>query len=231
MRVFILTALLVLIIGNIGAVDTQSLQFIDHIRAISAPRAPEIINGGVLFTASSAFNRVGISFAHEGYSRVHWMQRMINPATGADSGIMFHVEPIPANIRNMDYRMIIGGLWTTNPLNPRTVTGPSGVMESRVPLPARPITDPENTPPGMFRFSFWAPPGEIVTVGGCFNGWDPFMFQLREESPGFYTLLLPLPPGSFQYVFFHRGEWVTDPKNPILRFGRDGRSVSEGFVR
>jgi hypothetical protein len=43
-------------------------------------------------------------------------------------------------------------------------------------------------------------------------------------------LTLPLPPGSFQYLFFHRGEQITDPENPRRLYSREGRVVSEGQV-
>ena len=246
MKAFITTALLIFIIGNIKAVDIESYQFIDYIRAITAPGKPEIYEDGVIFTAPSSYRRVGISFAHEGYSKVYWFKRLMVPKDAAeytnaagkirkgidqnqDSGIMFHFESIPGNIKNMDYRMIIDGLWTADPLNPLTVSGPSGVVESRVPLPEKPIK--ETVPvPGTYRFSYRAPPGETITVGGSFNNWDPFMYELRETSPGLYTLTLPLPPGTFQYVFFRRGEMIPDPANARMLYSRDGRIVSEAVV-
>ena len=244
MKTFIMAMLLIFIIGNIGAADIESYQFIDYIRNISAPEKPQFFEDAVLFTASSSHRRVGISFAHEGYARVHWFQRLMLPRDAAeftdargriikgaeqtvDSGIMFHLEPIPDKVKNLDYRMIIDGLWLADPLNPVRVSGPSGLVESRIPLPEKPE---EPAAPGFYRFSYQAQPGEAITVGGSFNNWDPFMYELRETRPGFYTLLLPLPPGSFQYVFFHRGEWVADPLNARMRYSRDNRVVSEGIM-
>ena len=241
-----MTALLIFIIGNIGAVDTESYQFIDYLRAKSVPGRPEIFENGVVFTASSSYQRVGISFAHEGYARVHWFRRLVVPRDSAelnapgltsrerrnldpneDAGIMFHLEIIPNNISNMDYRLVINGLWTSDPLNPLSVTGPSGVVESRVPIPTRPeISVSAEMPPGTYRFVFHAPPGEIITVSGTFNNWDPFMYELRETRSGFYTFSLPLPPGTFQYAFFYRGELVPDPSNMNRLYSRDGRAVS-----
>jgi len=239
--------LLIFIIGNIGAVDIESYQFIDYLRAIPAPGGPEIYEDSVVFTAPSSYHRVGISFAHEGYAKVYWFKQLMIPrdreelaAAGKnlknmdpnkDSGIMFYVETIPGNIKNMDYRMIIDGLWTTDPLNPLTVTGPTGVAESRVPLPERPKNaPPSETQPGTYRFSFQGPPGETITVGGSFNNWDPFMYFLRETSPGFYTLTLSLPPGRFQYVFFYRGEQIPDRANAGSLYTREGRVISEAIV-
>ena len=246
MKAFITTALLIFIIGNIRAVDIESYQFINRLRDITQPGKPEIFEDGVLFTASSSLQRVGISFAHENYVKVHWFQRLMVPKDPADllvngkvsdkidpyedSGIMFHIEPIPADIKNMDYRLIINGLWTTDPTNPIRVSGPSGVVESRLPLPERYITTVAQTTPGTYTFNYRASSGETITVCGSFNSWDPFMYELRETSRGFYTLSLPLPPGTFQYVFFHRGEQIPDPANTRKLYTRDGRIVSEATV-
>jgi len=56
------------------------------------------------------------------------------------------------------------------------------------------------------------------------------MFEMREVSPGFFSLTLPLPPGRFQYVFIHRGEAVPDPANLRRLYRPDGRAVSEAVV-
>jgi hypothetical protein len=248
MKTVITAVLLILIIGNIQAVDTDSYQFIDRLRSISKPGMPEIFEDGVVFAVPSSYRRVGISFAHEGYAKVHWFRRLLIPkdtvdlynAKGkplkkvdptTDSGIMFHVETIPANVRNMDYRMIIDGLWTTDPQNPFSVTGPSGIVESRVPLPEPPKNSFQNAAaPGTYRFIFRTAPGETVTVAGSFNNWDPFMYELREISPGFYTITLPLPPGNFQYLFCYRGEQIPDPENTRKLYARDGRIISEATI-
>jgi len=233
MKTFMTSVLLIVIIGNIGALDIDSYQFIDHLRGISAPGGPEVFGGSVVFTASASHQRVGVAFAHEGFARVHWFRHLMLPADSAlvDSGIMFHAQPFPAGLGYLDYRLIIGGLWTTDPFNPLTVTSPAGIVQSRVALPVTPqAVLAAAQQPGSFRFNFRAAPGEIVTVGGSFNNWDPFMYELREVSPGFFTLTLPLPPGRFEYVFFHRGEPVPDPANMRRLYTRGGRAVSEAVV-
>jgi len=246
MKTFLFTALLILIIGNIEAVDIESYHFIDYLRAISAPGKPEIYDDAVVFTAPSSYRRVGISFAHEGYAKVHWFRKLMIPADPAelaltaknpknidpniDSGIMFHAAPIPGNVKNMDYRMIIDGLWTTDPLNPVTVTGMAGISESRFTLPEKPKSALATAAPGAFTFNYRAQPGETITVSGSFNNWDPFMYELREISPGLYTLSLPIFPGRFQYAFFHRGELIPDPANPRNVYSREGRIVSEAIT-
>jgi len=248
MKTLIASALLILIIGNIQAADIETFQFIDYLRGISAPGRPEIFGNTVIFTASSVHQRVGVSFAHEGFARVHWFQRFMLPRDSAeiaeggrsrraidpyfDSGIMFHIQAIPEGIRYLDYRLVIDGLWTANPLNPLAITGPAGIVQSRVLVPpaVQAAVGAAARQVGAFQFNFRAPPGELVTVAGSFNNWDPFMFPLRETSPGFFTLTLPLPPGRFQYVFFHRGEQLPDPTNMRRLYSREGRVVSEAIV-
>ena len=248
MKAFIATALLIFIIGNIGAVDIESYQFIDHLRALTGPGRPEIYEDSVLFTVDSSYRRAGISFAHEGYSKVYWFRQLMIPKDQAelyvngklrknidpnrDSGIMFHLQTIPGNMENMDYRIIIDGLWTTDPLNPISVKGPSGIAESRVPLPGKPTAySAADVQPGSYRFIYRAVPGEIITVGGSFNNWDPFMYEMRETSPGFYSLTLSLPPGRYQYLFFHRGEEIPDIINAKSLYTREGKIVSEAVVQ
>jgi hypothetical protein len=239
--------LLIVCIGTLGAVDLESYQFIDYLLGLPGPGAPRIYEDAVIFTASSSYRRVGIAFAHEGFSTVHWLQKLLIPRDPAeiaaqgrnrnidpytDTGILFHVEIIPDAMRNMDYRMIIDGLWTVDPMNPNGVAGSGGVYQSRVSLPARPsMPSTADSPPGQLRFSFPAASGEIITVAGTFNNWDPFMYELRETSEGLYTLTLNLPPGTYQYVFFYRGERILDPNNSARVYTREGKIVSQVQVR
>jgi hypothetical protein len=53
------------------------------------------------------------------------------------------------------------------------------------------------------------------------------MYELREGPAGNYTINIPLPPGKYQYVFFHRGERYLDPYNTNRIYSKDGRIASE----
>jgi hypothetical protein len=236
------------IIGSIGALDTESYQFIDHLLNLNSPGRPEIYEDGVLFTAPSSHRRVGIAFSHEGFARIYWFQKLSvidepkeAPVPGKkqpsvlyrDSGISFYVFTIPEELTELEYRMVIDGLWTYDPLNPlRRIDSASGQIRSFIPLPkiTRPFS-PVDNPQGSLNFTYAAPPGETITVAGNFNGWDPFMYELPEKSPGVYSLILPLPPGVYQYVFFHRGQRIPDPHNANRVYTREGHIASEAVVR
>jgi hypothetical protein len=230
MKNILTTALLIVSIGIIRAADLESYQFIDRLLSLPGPGAPVIYEDTVIFTDPSSYRRVGVSFAYEQYSKVYWYQKLMFP--DKDSGILFHVQTVPEGLRNMDYRMIIDGLWAPDPLNPQTVSGPSGISQSRVVIPGLP--QPPSTydaPQGSLRFAYTAPPGETVTVGGSFNSWDPFMYELEETSPGYYSLTLALPPGTYQYVFFHQGERIPDPYNHEKVYAKNGKAVSQATVK
>ena len=238
---------LIVCIGTIRAADLGSYEFINCLLNLSGPASPVIFEDSVIFTAPSSYRRVGISFAYEGFSKVYWMQKLVLPRDPIDiandgkkrnlemyydSGMLFHVQQVPDGIPDVDYRMIIEGLWTADPLNPVVVSGSGGILLSRVKIPAR--TRPVPTVDSNSRtlhFSFMAPPGETITVGGSFNNWDPFMYEMKETRTGFYTLTLNLPPGTYQYVFYYRGEKYPDPNNNNRVYTKDGKTASQALLR
>ncbi|GHV84745.1 hypothetical protein AGMMS50230_03530 [Spirochaetia bacterium] len=247
MKQFIFTALLTVIIGSLGAADTESFQFIDHLLRVQQAERPRIVEDAVVFTAPSSYRRVGIAFAHEGFGKVYWFRRFMIPNENAgpwikerppadlyrDSGMYFYIFTIPENLKgDLEYRLIVDGLWVQDPLNPDSRTDPaSGITRSVVSIPRIKRPDsPNRGPEGTLNFTFYAPSGETVTVAGSFNNWDPFMYELRETSPGRYSLSLPLPPGTYQYAFFYRGERRLDPNNPRRIYTREGKAANEAAV-
>ena len=240
--------MLFIIINSISwAADWESYELIDRLLTIREPSAPIIYDNHVIFTANSSLRRVGVAFAHENFANVYWFrhilvpqdflnpvilpgQRYPDPLT--NSTIQFHVFQCPENLRELEYRLIINGLWTIDPLNPQSRRDPvSGLAMSVLSLPhVAPRPNPLSGLPEGLNFSFRGPPGETVTVAGDFNGWDPFMYELRENPAGVYSLIIPLPPGTYQYIFFHRGQRYLDPHNPRRVYSSDGRIASEIII-
>jgi hypothetical protein len=226
--------------------DLESHEFFDRLLGISEP-GPEIFDDAVIFTAPSSHRRVGVAFAEEGFATVHWMRKLmvtqdplnapIPPGKKApdpykDSGLLFYVYQTPEGLGEVEYRLIVDGLWTTDPSNPRSRRNDAtGISYSLVVMPQvkrEPVL--HERPKGTLNFSFKGPPGETVTVAGSFNGWDPFMYELREYPSGLYTLTLPLPPGTYQYLFFHRGERLLDPYNFRRAYTLEGNLASEVVI-
>jgi len=227
------------------AVDIESIEsykVTEYLLSLKEPGPPAFIEDMVVFTASTSLRRVGIAFADEGFYKVHWFRQMIvsqdaldivldpkNTPLYKDSGLLFYVHKAPEGATEVEYRLIINGLWTTDPANPSTRRDSnSGLTWSILALPPRtPELHPLKGPPGSLSFVFNGPPGEIVSVAGSFNGWDPFMYELKEGPAGKYSINIPLPPGRYQYVFFHRGQRYLDPNNASRVYSRDGRAASE----
>ncbi|MCL2411721.1 MAG: glycogen-binding domain-containing protein [Treponema sp.] len=225
------------------ASEWENFDVINRLLSIQTPGAPVVFDNFVIFTADSALRRVGVAFAHEHFGRTHWFRPLFipqdirnpvllpgerEPSPYMDSGIQFYVFRIPDHMLELEYRLVINGLWTTDPSNPSTRRDPaSGLTMSILNIPPRTVwPNPLHGLPEGLRFQFRAPPGEIVTVAGCFNGWDPFMFELREGPAGLYSTIIQLPPGTYQYVFFHRGRRFTDPYNPRRIYALDGSAAS-----
>jgi len=226
--------------------EWESYEVVNQLLNIRRPGAPVIVENYVIFTADSALRRVGVAFAHENFANIYWFRPLVvpqdrlsappdavfSPGVYTDSGIQFHVYQIPLNLRELEYRLVVNGLWTVDPFNSQSRRDPvSGLTMSVLSLPYRRVPpNPLSGLPEGLNFSFRGPPGEIVTVAGNFNGWDPFMYQLREYPEGVYSITIPLPPGTYQYVFFHRGQRYVDPYNPRRIYSRDGNAASEIVV-
>ncbi|GHU29907.1 hypothetical protein FACS1894172_02020 [Spirochaetia bacterium] len=243
MRATIVTVLLSVIIGTAGALDVESPQFINHLLSIHKPGKPELYEDAVIFTAPSSYRRVGVAFAHENFSTVHWLQKMVSPEMNPvlqkqgimynDIGLMVFVWKIPETVQELEYRLVIDGLWTVDPANPvQRFDRDSGLMLSVLPVAVeRKASAAFEDPVNALKFTFQAERGATINVAGTFNNWDPFMYQLIETSPGMYSLTLPLPPGTYQYVFICRGERTLDPNNQTRVYDKNGRAVSQATVR
>jgi hypothetical protein len=244
MKRIIAALFLLFFFSFVQAADMESYEFIDRLLSLNGPGAPEIFEDAVIFTASSSLRRVGVAFAYENFSKIYWFRQLVipqdqlnapipagkkAPALYKDSGILFYAHQVPESISELEYRLVIDGLWTVDPANPQSRRDSvSGLVYSVVSMPPRsPSPGLLKGPPGSLSFNFKGPPGETVTVGGSFNGWDPFMYELTEGPAGVYTLNLPLPPGIYQYVFFHRGQRYLDPYNPRRIYAKDGKAASE----
>ena len=248
MKTIVLSVLFIIIIASSSwAVDWESYEIINRLLTIHEPGAPVIYDDFIIFNAGSNLRRVGVAFAHENFSNVYWFRRLLVPQEWLnpvilpgqkvpdpyrDSGLQFHIYQIPENLRELEYRLVINGLWTTDPDNPQIRRDPaSGLAMSVLSLPHREKKhNPQDGLPEGLNFLFIGPPGETVTVGGSFNGWDPFMYELRESPAGVYSITIPLPPGTYQYVFFHNGRRYPDPHNPRRVYSRDGSAASEIVV-
>jgi len=162
MKTIVLIVLFAMIAAFSWAADWETYEIVDRLLSLSGPGAPIIYGNSVIFTASSNLRKVGVAFAHENFSNVYWFRQLLIPQDqlGApippgkkvpdpykDSGIQFHVYQVPDYINKLEYRLIINGLWTVDPVNSQTYRDRvSGLTWSVLSIPSRP-SRPD--PPGF----------------------------------------------------------------------------------
>jgi 1,4-alpha-glucan branching enzyme len=63
------------------------------------------------------------------------------------------------------------------------------------------------------RFAVRAPQAQSIALAGDFNGWRHDQLHMRpSEADGVWTVIVPLRPGRYQYMFVVDGnKWLTDP--------------------
>jgi len=98
------------------------------------------------------------------------------------------------------------------------------VIKPRLPAP-HPVS-------GGILFQFYAPVAKRVTLAGNFNRWggtadgryDPNIDQMFDDGThgdkvagdGVWSLIIFLPPGTYQYKYVvDSNAWYTDPNNPL----------------
>ena len=80
---------------------------------------------------------------------------------------------------------------------------------------AEPAAGPKITPEGVV-FSLYSTKVKKVNIAGTFNNWSMTADPLYDrDGTGMWTIVLPLPPGRYEYKFVIDGdEWIPDPANP-----------------
>jgi len=217
-------AILCAALRGVYAFDVVSLPLHLYLSGIDQVKAPTIVEHHLVLSAAGPYRYVGAAFSNEDWRQIHPFEINTN-------GIFVLALPIPYGDEIVvRYRLVLDGMWSSDPSNPdRERDRATGSIMSIVHFPGRPRTmlgvwEPAGEDGASFYFK--GEPGRIVTVAGSFNGWDPFIHELEETSPGNYQLHLKLDPGEYQYVFIYRGSRVADPLNQRLVYGRDGQPVS-----
>lgn len=227
MKRIILALFLVLAAASLsGAFEVESLP-LHLLLAGKAEAGPPLVRGdSLVLSAKGPYRFVAAAFEFEGYRELHLFEKNAQ-------GVFVLAFPIPLKRREpLAYRLVVDGTWMVDPSNPlKAEDRGAGLALSLAEVPF--LSDER---PGLYgfgaeggrgvRFLFKGAPGEIVSVAGDFNNWDPFLHELNEASPGVYELELPLPAGAHRYAFVYRGEYLADPLNLEKATSPEGRVVS-----
>ncbi|ULQ59342.1 isoamylase [Brucepastera parasyntrophica] len=223
--------------AEINAITYQEL-----VASISRVQEPLISDKHVIFTARGDARYVGIAFEHEDYRFIHSFQRIIRrdlygkPQVD-DQGrpletVLFYIAEIPPEMKELTYRMVVDGLWTTDPQNPHTKYDYiNGMNVSILPVEYYEIFQTSQRDSNLVKFTYEGNPGAVIRLAGTFNNWDPFMYELTEISPGRYEISLPLPKGTWYYAYFEGTTQRPDSTNSNHVYTKDGRVASVLVVK
>jgi len=219
---FLITGLSLQVFGY----ETKDIRIHLEIANMEVPQAPHILEDHLIlsYQADKPVRFVGATFSHENYSKIHSFVRNAND-------IFVLVYPVPDDELEIHYRIVVDGLWMADPVNPKSVKDPSGIILSAVTLPPKELNRWKLVTPVVHKnrkvdFFYFGPPGQTMYVAGTFNNWDPFMYKMKETSPGEYSFSTGVLPGMHFYHFVNRGMFFIDPLNPDKGIDSEGNEVS-----
>ncbi|MGO9411505.1 MAG: glycogen-binding domain-containing protein [Spirochaetia bacterium] len=196
------------------------------LNGLKAAQPPQLVDDVLILSYSPDHSRnirfVGARFETEDYAVLHSFSRN-------QYGVYVLDYEVPESSRVIRYRLVVDGLWVSDPTNPDSETDDQGNMISLFTIekePSRPILNPRREADGSVTFVFRGLPGRRVTIQGDFNNWDPFVNQLTETEPGMYRITLHLLPGGHWYRFFSDGRRLVDRYNSDTARDPDGLPVS-----
>lgn len=200
---------------------------------IEKPGAPVVTDDYIIFTADPKNRYVGIAFDFENYQIIHpYTLLTVTDEDGNKSARhLFYCYERKHKRTEIRYRLVIDGLWTSDPLNPEKVYDDNvNLYFSRVSDPGRVKRNTEVNENNVIHFIYKGEAGQNVRLGGNFSNWDSWIYELRETEPGVYELELPLPDGTYYYNYYIGLTAITDNTNPDVVFTKDGREVSKIVV-
>lgn len=196
---------------------------------ISGVSAPYISNNYLVFTAPVTANSIGIAFDFEDFRTIHYFQLRKNYSYEGDvtSSYYFYITEAPKKLPRVCYRVIIDGLWATDPLNTNTLYNEQeNYSLSYIDLPPAEVEISEKLENGMTHFVCHTDAGKKIRLGGTFTNWDSWIYEMKETTPGKYEIDIPLHPGTYYYSYYNGITSFLDETNPSRGYSTDGRIVS-----
>lgn len=207
--------------------DGYSLSIHIEVSELKEAKSPVFIDNRILFTFSGGekfIRRVAIAFETDNYRQVY-------PLLRNENNVFFITKEIPKKTTYLNYRLIVDGVWTEDPMNTNGFLSPEGIKVSRIDIPVK-YSDQAVSPligtDRNVRFVYKDISDKQVYLSGNFNNWDPFMLRMEEESenPGTYSISLRMAEGNHYYKFVTDGVSIQDPNNSKKAYDSRGNAVS-----
>ena len=209
--------------------QTDTYDYDLTVTSITGVGAPYISGNYIIFTAENNCRSVGIAVDFENYKTIHpfHLHKTYDSEGEMTDSWFFYLLEKPRNVESISYRLIIDGLWTTDPLNSETVYDyKNGLLLSSFTLPPETKLFTENLPSGLTHFVCLAESGQKIRLGGTFTNWDSWIYEMPETREGVYEIDLPLPSGTHYYSYYSGITSFIDETNPLRGYSADGRVVS-----
>lgn len=210
--------------------DDQDAEFANIVAKLDTVQAPFIQGQNLVFTAKNNARHIGIAFEHEEYKTIHSfkIRNIYDADYKVQESLQFFIIKLPKDVQVVRYRLIIDGLWTTDPYNSnKTYSDKCGVLVSQVDANRSIPFVTEQKKDGRVHFVYKGTKGQQIRLGGSFTNWDSWIYTMRETTPGIYEFDLPLPPGTYQYAFYNGMNTLVDRTNPIRCYAPDGKEASQ----
>lgn len=233
-RIFLLPAFFIFMISGIFAKEIElpkdTFDYNTIVLNLKGPSAPFVDGDYLIFTVNKGPRSVGITFDFENFRTVHQMDfhNLYDDEGKVKDSWFFYLLEYPKNLKSISYRLVIDGLWTSDPLNDeKYYDSQLEVMLSKVDLDTEePKITEVKMDSGLTHFVCKAESGKKIRLGGSFTNWDSWIYELSEVEPGRYEIDLPLPKGKYYYSYYIGMNSFTDDTNPIKGYTADGRTAS-----
>lgn len=213
-----------------------SFEYRETAQKLREPKAPFEQDGLIVFSAQEGPHYVGIAFDFENFQKIHpFQKRIILDEDGEkDRAWYFYIlEEYPKTDKIL-YRLIIDGLWTTDPMNPKQhYDETTGIRLSQIDVRREYeiATSVKTSSNGKsVHFVYKGKSGQNVRVAGTFSNWDSWIYRLAETSHGFYELTLPMNEGTYYYVYCIGTKEFPDLTNHERAIKDGGKAVSKIIV-
>ena len=203
--------------------------------SINGVSEPKVHDNFIVFTAENKFRHVGIAFDFEDYGTIHDFYRNVfyDIDMKERDSILFYICKIPEKTEKISYRLVIDGVWTTDPYNSQKYySSQADTYLSYVDIPFNPDkiktenVEATATSKNSTHFVYKGEPGQKIRLAGTFTNWDSYIYEFKETSSGFYELSLSLPKGTYYYAYYNGRKSFADNTNPNKVYTDDGKVAS-----
>lgn len=196
--------------------DDQAIK--NFIESLENQAEPTIINNCIIFThkPSKPTSTVYAVFSHENFQKIHTYSYYKN------KNMFLLILQIPDDIKSLNYRQNVNGLWSTDSSNPNKTLDKHGFQMSEIVFRSQDLEERIQSPHKLnsqkYKFTYVGKPNSLITLSGDFNSWDPFMYKMQETKPGHYSIEIEIVKENFFYYFLDNGEKILDVFNNRKKF-------------